>query len=102
MPIPAYVANVVLGKGVPPAELDDAACRTPEGVRIVDGYFNAQLGDNSVARRKAQELCRRCPVLNACDTWITQAENPPGSWHGIYAGKTPTQRKEATDGAVSA
>lgn len=100
MPLtPAYVANVSIGKGAPPLELSNAACGTPAGIAIMDGYVDAAKGDRGPGKELARKLCRGCPVRDACHAWVTRAENPPGSWHGMYAGRTPAERRSA---AVSA
>jgi len=91
--VPVYISSVTAGQGIPPAELIGGACRTPQGVAIMDKYMDAPMGDKSVASKNARSLCRRCQVLAACEAWIMRAESSPGAWHGMYAGMTPKERK---------
>lgn len=98
---PVYIANVSSGQGRPPAELINAACRTVAGIAIMDRYFDALMGDGSIARVAARKLCASCLVRDECDAWITRAENPAGAWHGMYAGLTPSERRHRAEARAS-
>ena len=103
---PIYMSNV---KKVPIPDLSHGLCRTPVGMQVMD--LATETGGNALHFRKkaAQEMCENeCPAYAACLAWITSGtEQPTGSWGGIYAGMTPSQRiqymtrkreKESTQG----
>jgi hypothetical protein len=72
--------------GVP--ALPGAACRGHAGL------FDAAADGDRDAAQEAAEICRRCPVLEACAQWIARAHPqrpPPGVWAGRY--QSTRQRK---------
>ncbi|WP_165604349.1 WhiB family transcriptional regulator [Mycolicibacter sinensis] len=74
--------------GVP--RLTGAACRDHVGL-----YDAAADGDRDAAQ-EAVDICRRCPVLDICQRWITTTHPrrpPPGVWAARYQ---PTRRRKAT------
>lgn len=71
--------------------LAEGACRTAYGMRIMDLYTENPPKHQDAARR----LCKRdCPVVTqlACLKWVTEAEQPAGSWHGMIAGLSRIER----------
>jgi Transcription factor WhiB len=88
---PQYEQNYKTSGAVP--DLSKGSCRKPWGRPLLDAAAAVQYrGD---ATRSAQFMCSRCPVRKRCGEWVAQAEDPAGSWGGIYAGMTPHQRRDA-------
>lgn len=83
---------------VPWPDLSGGACRSARGVMTMDAYADFPNTHSSVAN--ARELCDSCPVHEACERWIQQAEQPAGSWHGMFAGRTPRERELAAGSAA--
>lgn len=89
------MANVATRKTErrPLPELGDmrgSACRTAAGMHVMDAYAdNPQSG---ILERRARRLCDGCPALAACSAWVKAVEAPRGSWQGIVAGMTRTER----------
>lgn len=93
--LPSYLTNI--GQNVRPPEMptgERIPCRWPSNRAVVDRAIAATRGP---AVRAAQALCEQCPIASKqeCLRWITDAEEPAGSWGGVYAGLTAADRKRA-------
>lgn len=75
------------GAGGRTPRLELAACRGQYDT--VDAAYSSDR-----AYGAARELCGLCPVLQACDRYITDAEEPAGSWGGVWAGMSPRERAQ--------
>lgn len=76
---------------VPDVNFSRGACRTVEGLIIMDDYFENP-GTNRYIDA-ARKLCDHCPIRRECGEWVAVAEQPAGSWEGMIAGWTPRQRE---------
>jgi hypothetical protein len=97
-PTPAYLSNV---KKVEIPDLMAGLCRTRIGQQIMDLASEVETGSLALFRKQAAKaMCEEeCPVYAACLAWITSGtEQPAGSWGGIYAGMTATERVNYTRG----
>lgn len=70
--------------------MEEAVCRSI-GVEL----FFPEVGDDGKHWREAVRACDHCPVKLRCEDWVMGLEF---GWsvqhrHGIFAGKTPNQRK---------
>lgn len=79
---------------VRPPDLRGGIC-TRESVReIVDGGFNTEGTAAAMdTRLKAKNLCRSCPLLEVCRSYVLAAESPAGSWGGVWGGMDPWDRQ---------
>jgi hypothetical protein len=89
---PVYVQNVKQGVDVP--NLQEAPCRTDEGRFVMD---NASESRQAGWRNQAVELCLGCKVMVKCAEWVLAAEDPPGSWGGVYAAMTTGDRRREAE-----
>jgi hypothetical protein len=72
-------------------DLSAGACRPPVAAMVFDRAF-----DSSMAYREARSICDACPLRDrACFSYVKEAEQPPGSWGGVWAGMSPGQRVKA-------
>lgn len=85
---PQYAQTVKQNVAVP--DLRKGLCRTQAGMRLMDAASKSRA---SGRRKEALEMCLNCPVMIECGQWVTQAEDPPGSWGGIYGGMTTGDRR---------
>lgn len=71
--------------------LADGACKTFEGMVLMDDYLDAP--GNQKALDRARAVCvKLCDVLDECTAWVRAAEQPAGSWQGMIAGLTRRER----------
>lgn len=89
--VPTYVRN--MRQDVRPPDLSRGTCRTPHGLRVMDLAQEKRWGGEALAA--AELMCYLCPVKVACGQWADLAENPPGSWIGMYGGRTHMARRNA-------
>lgn len=87
----SYMRNAAQGVAVP--ELTWARCRTPEGLQLLDEMTEVCGPAQMFRARKVQAMCFRCVEQQPCAVWALKAEDPPGSWGGVYGGMTAAQRK---------
>jgi WhiB family transcriptional regulator, redox-sensing transcriptional regulator len=75
---------------------DDALC-TEIGV---EGFYPEGAGEGKALYNQARRVCAACPVSDAClDTALEHERGLDHSFrHGMWGGKTPTERA-ALDGA---
>lgn len=80
----------------PPEEIRRGACRTREGMRLMDQLLDVK-GRKQSAEWRLKALCDTCPLVakEACARWVREAEAPAGSWQGVYAGLTQKERAHA-------
>ncbi|MFI6793634.1 WhiB family transcriptional regulator [Nonomuraea sp. NPDC050383] len=62
-----------------------AACRNEDP----ELWFPVSTSDDDPQVRKAKAICRGCPALAACHTWVTFHPQK----YGIWAATTPQQRR---------
>jgi hypothetical protein len=70
-------------------------CARPERADVVDGGFSVEGTLVAMDKREAaKRLCYACPIREeVCAPYVKAAENPPGSWRGVWAGKDPWERQ---------
>lgn len=74
---------------VMPAWIDDAACA---GIGTDLFYPASEVPDRAAGQvARAKEVCRGCPVIDACHAFVMATE-PPTQRHGVWAGLTPEER----------
>lgn len=76
-----------------PDSMRQGGCVKPYGVKTMDRYQDRPNDGATVAEAKA--LCDSCPAWDDCLMYIRNAERPAGTWHGMYAGMTPAERRLA-------
>jgi WhiB family redox-sensing transcriptional regulator len=92
-----FNGRVLYASGLMPDWTADAACRG----RDIAAFFpeDDRNRDDPVVL-KARVICGPCPVKAQCLEWAFA--NPSSTEHGIYAGTTGEERKQAMkDGTVS-
>lgn len=85
----AYLSNVAVPVSKWP-DLSGGNCTKAWGIATMDAYDEAP--NQGERRERAKAMCVTCPLLAECGAWITAAESPAGSWGGIYAGQTSSER----------
>ena len=77
--------------GVRMPDMSDGTCASEFGRRIMDDVIDGR-GTRGVAA--AKDLCSFCPIkYTKCGPYVRKAEQPAGSWAGVWAGMTPNDRK---------
>jgi hypothetical protein len=72
-------------------DLSTGACAGPVGQKIMDAAIDG-LGPSG--NMKAKSLCGICPLRETdCLNYIRVAEEPAGSWAGVWAGFTRAERR---------
>ena len=78
--------------GVTMPDLSAGACTSMLGRRIMDIAID---GPGSAGVRQAKALCAACPLRESkCRPYILAAEQPAGSWRGVWAGMTQSERRK--------
>jgi Transcription factor WhiB len=83
------------------ALLDGAACRfDPE---LHDGPAGPETSEQTMAREDvAVDVCRSCPVLATCETYIARVQPVSGVWAGSTATARALHRSILTGGQPGA
>jgi hypothetical protein len=74
-------------------DLTGGSCMAPYGQKLMDraeGTTKGAVRNQYV--REVKEMCWGCKRLDECGSWVVRAEDPPGTWGGIYAGMTRDER----------
>lgn len=80
--------------GVPMPDFSYGLCTTVVGRSINDGGFSDTQGAPAyIERAEAKILCDYCPMKAECAQWTERAEDPPGAWGGVYAGRDQRDRR---------
>lgn len=70
------------------------SCTVGDGVKIAQDAISVESSKRAIrARRAARKMCETCPLLTECRTWVTEMEDPPGSWGGVWGGLDPWNRR---------
>lgn len=69
-----------------------AACLGLDDLFIFEGH-------NDTKRKKAQQICRSCPVLTECSEWV-ESQQLSSLEYGVWAGHTVGQRRRIKYGTV--
>ena len=89
----AQITGAWVPQGVRVPDLSEGLCRQPFGMKIVDKVLTLNGGAGSKAVQEHRDLCSSCPVLDRCKDYITKAEVPAGSWHGVWGGMSQGDRR---------
>lgn len=84
-----YMKNVLL-RNIP--DLSGGACFTVSGQRVMATLINGGSKPSISATNAAKKMCGGCPVRERCGQWALLAEDPPGTWEGMYGGLMPDER----------
>ena len=79
-------------RGVETPDLAAGECRTLRGMVTMDNYVDWPQSEGRVGA--ARGVCGACRLSVACEAWVIAAEQPAGSWGGMYAGMTPQNRRD--------
>lgn len=81
--------------GVRMPDLSGGACQTPLGRTTLDAALSLNGGAGKKAVQAAKDLCSFCPVAVAakCERYVLAAEQPAGSWAGVWAGMSQSDRR---------
>lgn len=72
--------------------LPGAACREGDGYVTMTQFLDAGRGVGQRLRPLAAAVCSSCPARAACLAWVIVEELPSGSWGGMYAALTASER----------
>lgn len=90
---PAKMIQQPKGHTLTPPNLAGGACTQPWSAKDVEGGFNTMASTAGIeARAAAARVCGVCPLKQACLDWVTAAEEPRGSWGGVWGGLDPWER----------
>jgi hypothetical protein len=94
-PVQRVAAGALVPEGVRMPDLSGGACQTPFGRAVVDEALSKNGGAGKKAIKAAKDLCSFCPVAVAarCEKYVLEAESPPGSWFGVWAGMSQSDRR---------
>lgn len=89
--IPSYVRQVKPDTVVP--DLSKGRCMTQGGRAVMDGAGVRGVGQGERVAAAKWMCIELCAVRFECLAWVTLAEEPAGSWGGIYGGLDANERK---------